>query len=167
MPAALPQSLAIRHLWLTFWGGLALTPPLCLGAALLFYANSRAHSTQQLLTDIATLTGGMWLFATLPALFFCWLRLGAMRWIFGCYLTQLPTARVAQVVLGTLVLFEAGVLASTLALYLVWRTAIEWVAIWRICTGCSLPWLVAALWASWQVLRRPVASGLCSASQAG
>lgn len=157
MATAAAQALATRHLWRTLWGGVALTLPLCTGLALLFSANGVDHSASRLLTDAAGLTGTVWLIATLPALFFCWLRLGAMRWLFDYYLARPTAGRRAQMVLGTLGAFEALVLASVLGLYLFWRPRIEFYIVWRVCTGFSLPWLLAALGASWW-LTRPVAT---------
>ncbi|MGI4760636.1 MAG: hypothetical protein ACRYF0_08025 [Janthinobacterium lividum] len=158
MTVSSPADLATRQLWRTFWGGLALTPLLCLVAAVLLPGKGGAEAASQLGRDFLSLTGIVWLFATLPALFFCWLRLGAMRWLCGYYLAQPGARRRALVVLGTLVLFGALVLASALGLFLFWRTAIEFRAVWGICTVFSLPWLLAALGASWHMLRPAAAS---------
>jgi len=157
-----PDDLTTRHLWRTFWGGMAFTPLLCLGVAVLMSGKSGVDFMPQLGRDFISLTGAVWLIATLPALFFCWLRLGAMRWLFNYFQAQPGAGRRALVVLGMLVLFEALVLASTLGLFLFWRSAIEFRAIWSLCTAFSLPWLLAALWASWQVLR-PTATSLAGA----
>ena len=159
-----PDDLTTRHLWRTFWGGMAFTPLLCLGVALIMFGVGfhEKDASLGLLYNTAVFTGSVWLVATLPALLFCWLRLGAMRWLFGYYLAQPGAGRRALVVLGTLVLFEALVLASTLGLFLFWRSVIEFRAIWSLCTAFSLPWLLAALWASWQVLR-PTAISLAGA----
>jgi len=154
------QSLAQRHFWLTFWGGLAAAPLLCLVFALAYFASSSAHSGPQLVRDTFALTGGVWLVATLPALLFCWLRLPAMRWLFAYYLARPGAGRKAVVLLGTLTLFGASLLAGALALYLWWRTAIEWMLVWRICTVMSLPWLLAVLGASGWVLRQPAAESV-------
>ena len=158
MTAPSPDDLATRHLWRTFWGGLALTPLLCLVAAVLMSGRSGVPSVSQLGRDFLMLTGYVWLFSALPALFFCWLRLGAMRWLFKYYLAQPGAGRRALVALGTLVLFEALVVASALALFQFWRGAIVFRAVWGICTVFSLPWLLAAPGASWQLLRPDVAS---------
>ena len=158
MSSLSPSSLASRQLWLTFWGGMALTPLLCLAMALWFFTASSAHSGPQLVRDAFELTGSVWLVATLPALCFCWLRLGAMRWLFGYYLAQPGAGRRALVVVGTLALFMALVLASALGLYLYWRGYIEWQITSRLCVGFGLPWLLAALGASWWVLRPGAAS---------
>jgi hypothetical protein len=53
---------------------------------------------------------------------------------------------------GTLLLFEATVLLGALLLHLV-DYRIEYRVLWDICTGFSLPWHLASLWASWRVLR--------------
>jgi hypothetical protein len=116
-------------------------------------ATSSTYSGPQLVHDTVGLTGAVWLVATLPALLFCWLRLPAMNRLFAYYLARPVGRRQALVLLGTLVLCGASILTGALVLYLWWRTAIEWMAIWRICTGMSLPWLLAALGASWWVLR--------------
>jgi hypothetical protein len=50
---------------------------------------------------------------------------------------------------GTLLLFEATVLLGALLLHLV-DYRIEYRVLWNICTGFSLPWHLASLWASAQ-----------------
>jgi hypothetical protein len=156
----LSQSLARQHFWLTFWGGLAVAPLLGLAVALGYFVNSSTHSKPQLVNDALVLTGGVWLVSTLPALLFCWLRLPAMQWLFAYCLARPVAGRKALAVLGTLVLFGASIIAGALVLYLWWRTAIEWTAIWRICTAMSLPWLLAALAGSWRVLRKAAAQSV-------
>jgi len=83
-----------------------------------------------------------------------------MRWLFAYYLARPGAGRKAVVLLGTLILFGASLLAGALALYLWWRTAIEWMLVWRICTVMSLPWLLAVLGASGWVLRQPAAESV-------
>lgn len=153
------DTLANRQLWRTFWGGLALMPLACLAVALALFSSSRAHSGPQLAKDFLLLTGGVGLLATLPALLFCWLHRGIMRWLFSYYLAKPGAGRQALVILGTLALFEVSVVAGTLVLFLVWQGYIEFIAIWRICMGFSLPWLLAAPGASWYVLRPATVPG--------
>jgi len=162
-----PQALANRQFWRTFWGGLVLALPLGFAAANLFSTDSTPYTTARLASDAAGLAGIVVMLGTLPALFFGWLRLGAMRWLFGYYLAHTTAGRRAMVVLGTLALFELSVLAGTLVLYLVWRLAIEFGLIWRLCTGFSLPWLLASLGASWWVLRQPAATAAPGVLPAG
>jgi hypothetical protein len=76
-----------------------------------------------------------------------------MRWLFAYYLASPVAGRKALVLLGTLALFGISILTGALILYLWGRTAFEWMPIWRLCVGFSLPWLLAALGASWWVLR--------------
>lgn len=163
-----PDSLAVRHLWRTFWGGLSLTPPLCLVLALVMFGVSfhEKDAFTGLLYNTTVFTGSVWLFAALPALFFCWLRLPAMRWLFAYYLARPVGRRRALAVLGTLGLVGASIAAGALVLYLWWRAAIEWQPIWRMSTAMSFPWLLAAPGASWWVLR-PVATNPAGAPQPG
>jgi hypothetical protein len=167
MLASTTQALANRHFWCTFWGGLVLALPLGFVMTSVFFTSSASYTAARLASDTAGLTGIVVTLGTLPALFFGWLRLGAMRWLFGYYLAHTTAGRRAVVVLGTLALFELSVLAGTLTLYLVWRLAIEFGLIWRICTGFSLPWLLASLWASWWVLRQPAPEAVPGVLPAG
>jgi hypothetical protein len=151
-----PAHLAARHLKLTFWGGVVLAAPLSLLAAI--HMDSGRHWPGELppllriLGMAAGMTGILVLWGALPALAAGWLRLWPMRWLFERL--QCPMRFTGLMgVGGTFLLFMSTVLLGTLLLYLVWGGQTPFTILLNICTGFSMPWLLASLWATWRVLR--------------
>ena len=150
------DDLANRQFRLTFLGGIALTPVVGLAIALLMYhpwADYWSEDVPPLVkfgTDAFGLSLSLLGTSILPALLTGWLRLAPMRWLFK---QTIPRPRgFVLAMAGTFLLFEATVVAA--ALLGGWMTKTGFKPIWSICTGFSLPWLLAALWATQRVLRR-------------
>ncbi|MGI4744218.1 MAG: hypothetical protein ACRYG7_54410 [Janthinobacterium lividum] len=152
-----PTQLAARHLKLTFWGGLVLVAPLSFVVALDMEGGrswpGELPLALRLLRTTFGIMGVLALWAALPAWLAGWLRLRPMRWLFE-WLRQQPARRSWLVgVGGTLLLFLGTVLLGALLLYLVGRGQTQISLLLRICSGFSLPWLLASLWATWRVLQ--------------
>jgi hypothetical protein len=150
------DALAHQQFRLTFLGGMALTPVVSLAFALLMhhpwtdYGSDGASSILKIGTEMVGITLSLLGIGALPALLVGWLRLAPMRWLFHQTLPRRGGFALAMV--GTLFLFEATVVAA--ALLGGWLIKIDFKPLWSICTGFSLPWLLAALWATQQVLRQ-------------
>ena len=152
-----PTQLAARHLKLTFWGGLVLVIPLSFVVALSMEGGrswpGELPLALRLLRTAVGLMGVLVLWAALPAWLAGWLRRWPMCWLFE-WLRQQPMRRGRLVGVGaTLLLFLGTVLLGALLLYLVGRGGTSFSLLLRICSGVSLPWLLASLWATWRVLR--------------
>ncbi len=149
-----------RRQWrLTFLGGLVLVPVFSLVAAWAMSSLTMAAALAKA-GDIMLSAAGLCLAiagaGALPAWLAGGLRLRPMQWLFeaarggGIFNWVLVLG-------GTLLLFEATVLLGALLLHLLdYRVAYR--ALWSICTGFSLPWLLASLWASWRVVHETKSS---------
>jgi hypothetical protein len=150
------DALAHQQLKLTFLGGMVLTPIVALAFTLLMYhpwTEYWSDGTSLVLkigTETLGLTFSLLEVGALPALLVGWLRLAPMRWLFHQTLPRRGGFALAMA--GTLLLFEATVV--TTALLGSWMIKIDFKALWSICTGFSLSWLLAALWATQRVLRQ-------------
>jgi hypothetical protein len=150
------DALVHQQFRLTFLGGMVLTPVVALAFTLLLYHpwNEYWPDGTSLILKIGTETLGLIPsllgVGALPALLVGWLRLAPMRWVFHQTLPR--RGGFALAVVGTLLLFEATVVAATLLGS--WMIKIDFKSLWSICTGFSLSWLLAALWATQRVLRQ-------------
>jgi len=156
----LATRLASQHFKLTILGGAALVPLLGLVFSVLMYRPWAKHWPGDFypIVEVGSQALGLcWVLLTvgiLPALVAGWLRLFLMRWLLA-RAALLPRGKgLALALVGTLLLFEVTVVVPSLLGC--WAIKLPFGQIWAICAGFSLPWLVAALWATWRVLRRPV-----------
>jgi hypothetical protein len=152
-----PAQLAVRHLKLTFWGGVVLAVPVGLLVAISMerrrYWPDDSFPLLHVLGTAAGITGVLVLWAALPALVAGWLRLRPMRWLFGWLRQHQMRFGWLVGVGGTFLLFTGTILLGTLLLFLFGRGRITFIMLLRACTGFSLPWLLASLWATWRMLR--------------
>jgi hypothetical protein len=157
-PAPTADAPATRQFWLAFAGGFGLAVPLSLLFALASYWHLFQHAGSEtwlpmVLRDwwqyLLLVAGG----AVLPALATGALLWLPMRWLLGCCRALgSPQSRWLGV-LGTLGLFEAGVLLLTGLGYAIFHQSLSPGQCYRICASVSLPWGLAALGATWRVLR--------------
>jgi hypothetical protein len=154
MVAPIYAKMARKQLRLMFFGGLALVPALSVVAAVSMHHATPANAWAKAGDLIESATGMCFSIAgvgALPAFLAGLLRLWPMARIFEA-LRGRGILDWVLVLGGTLLLFEATVLLGALLLHLV-DYRIEYRVLWNICTGFSLPWHLASLWASWRVLR--------------
>lgn len=150
------KALAHQQFRLTFLGGMVLTPAVALAYALLMHHPwtdnwpEGASLIAKIGLEMLGLTLALLGTGALPALLIGWLRLAPMRWLFHQTLPR--RGGIALAMAGTLLLFEATVVVA--ALLGGWIIRIDFKPLWSICTGFSLPWLLAALWATQRVLRQ-------------
>jgi hypothetical protein len=157
-PAPTADAPATRQFWLAFAGGFELAVPLSLLFALASYWHLLQHAGSE--TWLPAVLRNWWQYlllmaggAVLPAL-----ATGALLWLPMCRLLgrcqALGWLRGRWLgVLGTLGLFEAEVLLLTGLGYAIFHQSLSPGQCYRICASVSLPWGLAALGATWRVLR--------------
>ena len=153
MAAPIYAKMARRQLRLTIFGGFALVPVFGIGIAVAT-SHPTGTTTWAKAGDIVWSAVAVCLsiagISALPAFLAGLLRLWPMARLFAIR-QGYGTFSQVLVLGGTLLLFEATVLLGALLLYAVdYRVAYQ--ALWNICAGLSLPWLLASLWASWRVM---------------
>ena len=156
MRNSLVTRLAMQQFKLTVLGGAALVSLFGVVFAILMYRPWAKHWPSDTLPIIEIgsqalgVSGALLSAGIIPAFLTALLRLLPMQWLLERAALLLRSQGIALALTGTLLLFEATVVVPSLLGP--WALKISFSNTWGICTGFSLPWLVAALWATWRVL---------------
>jgi hypothetical protein len=156
MRNSLVTLLAMQQFKLTVLGGAALVPLFGVVFAILMYRPWAKHwpSNTTAIIEIGSealgLSGALLSAGIIPAFLAALLRLLPMQWLLERAALLPRIQGIALALTGTLLLFEATVAVPSLLGS--WALKIPFYTAWSVCTGFSLPWLVAALWATWRVL---------------